>query len=342
MRSLSRLGQKLRVISPILPAAAFAAGCTAFADPNLPQSTVFPLSDWAHQIQNLYSLIFILAAIVFIAVEGFLLFTVLRYRRTADNRLPSQTHGNTTLEILWTILPAIVLLIIMVPSIGTIFASDAAPAGNNLRVKAIGHQWWWEFQYPDLGITTANEFHLPLNQTATFELESVDVIHSFWVPRMGGKVDNVPTRTNHMWYTPQQVGEFPGQCVEFCGLQHANMRLRLVVDTPEDFQRWVQRLQQPPPPIAEPHTRGAALFLGGACVSCHTINGTAAQGKVGPNLTNIGSRKTIAAGILENTPDNLKNWIQHPQTYKVGNKMPDLGLSDDEARAIAGWLSTLK
>jgi len=325
------------------------AGCNALADPRLPQTTVFPFSDWAGQIYGLYNLVFIMAAIVFFGVEGFFLYAIVRFRRRPDNRLPSQTHGNTTLEVAWTIIPAIVLLIIAVPTISTIFASDTPPvradAPEHLRVTVIGHQWWWEFQYPDLGITTANELHLPANQTAVFDIQAADVIHSFWFPRMGGKVDAIPTRNNHMWFTPDAntAGqEFYGQCVEFCGTQHANMRMRLFVDSPQDFQRWAEQNRANANAVQPQVTRGGAIFLGGACVACHTVKGTLAQGKVGPDLSHVGGRSTIAAGILDNTPENLAKWIQKPSAIKVGTKMPDLGLSDQDVRDIAAYLSTLK
>jgi cytochrome c oxidase subunit II len=347
MATRSSSSRRLLGLGLISAVATIATGCNALADPRLPQTTVFPLSDWGNDIQGLYNIIFILAAIVFVLVEGAFLYAIIRYRRRPDNRLPTQNHGNTTLEIMWTIFPAVILLFIAVPTIGTIFKSDAPPVraeSPNLRVTVIGHQWWWEFQYPDLGITTANELHLPAGQTAVFDLESIDVIHSFWFPRMGGKVDAIPTRTNHMWFTPdaQSVGEYYGQCVEFCGLQHANMRMRLFVDTPQDFQRWVEQNRANAVPVQSQVSRGGAIFLGGNCVTCHTVRGTLAQGKIGPDLTHVGSRTTIAAGMLENTPENLQRWIQHPSQIKVGTKMPDLGLSDQDVRDIAAYLLTLK
>jgi cytochrome c oxidase subunit 2 len=323
------------------------SGCTAFADRAAPQTTVFPLSDWGRSIQSLYDLIFWMSVVVFIGVEGFVLYTIVRFRRRSDNELPSQTHGNTRLEVAWTVLPSIVLLIIAIPTIQTIFYSDAPPvsAQNVLKVNVIGHQWWWEFQYPDLGVVTANELHLPAGRTASFDLRSADVIHSFWVPRMGGKVDAIPTRANHMWFTPDAnaVGEYPGQCVEFCGIQHANMRLLLVVDSPADFDAWVQQQRadaaQPPAGLAQ---QGAELFQRSACIGCHTIRGTAARGTLGPDLTHVGGRRRIAAGILDNTPENMKRWVQNAQAAKPGNLMPNLGLSDADATAIAAYLQSLR
>ena len=339
-----RRGLPLRAFVPLLLllTAILAVGCTQWADPNLPQTTVFPKSDLNHGIVDLYVLIFWMAVVVFVGVEGFLLYAIVRFRRRSDNQMPTQTHGNTTLEIMWTILPAIVLLVIAVPTIPTIFAYDTIPTNPGQRVQVIGHQWWWEFRYPDLGVSTANEFHLPINQTAVFDLHSADVIHSFWIPQMGGKRDVVPARTNQLWFTPQETGDYPGQCVEFCGTQHANMRMRLIVDTPEAFQAWVQQQKATAAQASGAAAPGARLFQQSACPACHTIRGTAAHGELGPDLTHVGARKTIAAGILDNTPQNLKRWIQDAQSIKVGAKMPALGMSDADAEQLAAYLQSLK
>ena len=339
-----RRGLPLRIITPplLLIAAILAAGCTQWADASLPGTTVFPASDIGRRIQDLYALIFWMAVVVFIGVEGFLLYTIIRFRRRADNQMPTQTHGNTRLEVAWTILPSIVLLVIAIPTIPTIFAQDAIPSTASQRVRVIGHQWWWEFQYPDLGVVTANELHLPVGETARLELRSADVVHSFSVPRMSSKMDVVPTRANHMWFTPEITGNFAGQCFEFCGTQHANMRLRLIVETPEAFQAWVQQ-QRAPAPVPGPGLQaGAALFQGGACVGCHTIRGTPARGTAGPDLTHVGSRTTIAAGMLDNNQQNMKRWVQDAQSLKVGSRMPSLGLSDSDAEQIAAYLLSLK
>jgi cytochrome c oxidase subunit II len=347
MTALTSLRPRLLILCSIAIVAVGLTGCQAFADKAAPQSTVFPLSDWGRAIQDLYSLIFWMSVVVFIGVEGFIVYTVVRFRRRSPGELPSQTHGNTRLEIAWTVIPAIVLLIISVPTIPTIFYSDVPPvsAQNILKVNVIGHQWWWQFEYPELGVVTANELHVPAGRTVSFDLHSADVIHSFWVPRMGGKVDVVPTRSNHMWFTPDAdaIGEYSGQCVEFCGIQHANMRLRLIVTTESDFATWVQRQKadaaQPPAGAAE---RGAELFQKSACIGCHTIRGTASRGTIGPDLTHVGDRRTIAAGVMDNTPDNLKRWVQNAQAVKPGNLMPNLGLSDADATALAFYLQSLR
>lgn len=345
---------RARQILSLLTLSAFAllaSACTQFAvnAPEAPQTTVFPSGDAAGLVLDLYQLIFWMALVVFIGVEGFLVYAMIRYRRRpGDDRVPAQIHGNTRLEVAWTVIPSVVLLIVAVPTIKTIFDQDRIPTpatGEVLRVQVTGHQWWWEFRYPDLGpnAVTANELHLPVGRTAVFEIRSADVIHSFWIPKMGGKMDAVPTRLNQMWFTPQETGEFYGQCVEFCGLQHAQMRDRLIVQSQGDFDRWVAQIKSDATaPTGTQATRGAALFQAAPCAGCHTIRGTKAAGTTGPDLTHVGGRGTIAAGILNNSIDNLISWISDPQEVKVGAKMPTLGLPSQDVGLIAAYLQSLK
>lgn len=337
------------LVASLIPLLLTVAGCTPLAAnaPGMPQTTVFPASDAGRLIQNLYELIFVMAVVVFVGVEGFLLYTVIRFRRRREGELPAQVHGNTRLEITWTVLPSIVLLIIAIPTIGTIFAQDVVPptATDVLKLKVVGHQWWWEIRYPEYGsnVVTANEFHLPRGRTVLVELTSADVVHSFWVPKMGGKMDVVPTRVTHLWFTPEETGEFLGQCVEFCGIQHANMRLRLFVDPPDQFEAWVkQQGTDAARPTSVMAREGGEVFERNACVGCHTIRGTEAQGAVGPDLTHVAGRTTIAAGVLRNTPDQLARWIQDPQGVKGGAKMPNLPLSGADVAALVAYLQTLE
>ena len=344
MRWSSRAGLRLAILVQFVLAAVVLGGCTQLADTSLPQTTVFPASDFGDMIQDLYVLIFWMALVVFVGVEGFLLFTIFRYRRRREGELPSQVHGNTRLEVAWTIIPSIILLIIAVPTIQTIFASDTVPPTATQYVKVVGHQWGWEFQYPNLGVVTANELHVPLGETVRFDLTSADVIHSFWFPRMGGKMDVVPTRTNHMWFTPRETGEFAGQCVEFCGTQHANMRMRLIVQSPADFQAWVaqQRAEAGTPAPGTPAAAGAEVFQRSACIACHTVRGTNSRGVIGPDLTHVGGRRTIAAGMLDNTPEEMSRWIRDPQGIKPGNKMVLAPPNDQDLAAIVAYLQSLK
>ncbi len=329
----------------LLGLTALLAGCAS----QYPQTTLDPHStDFGPDIQNLFVLIFWPAVLVFVVVEGALLYTIVRYRQRPGHGRPRQIHGNTRLEIAWTIAPAVVLAFIAVPTVKTIFVTQANVAPGSVQIHVIGHQWWWEFQYPELGVVTANEFHVPAGQTVGFTETSADVIHSFWVPAMGGKRDVVPNHQNYLWFTPAQTGTFLGQCAEYCLDAHADMRLRMIVDTPQDFQAWVDRQKQNAQPQPDAQTnmdllkKGEQLVTTGACVGCHTIQGTPANGKVGPNLTHVGSRQTIAAGILENNRDNIARWVRNPPAIKPGAKMPANLVSEDDARAVAEYLYSLK
>jgi cytochrome c oxidase subunit II len=306
-----------------------------------PMSTVLTKSDFGRATDQIYGLIAWITLGIFLIVVGLLTYALVRYRERRPGELPRQIRGHSLLEIGWTIAPALVLLVIAIPTIQTIFRTQPAvePEGA-LEVTVRGHQWWWEFSYPALGIVTANELHLPLGRAAALRLEGPDVIHSFWVPQLGGKRDVIPGRLNRLTFTPEAPGEYLGTCAEFCGVSHANMRLRVIVDDAEAWQAWV-RLQQAPPAADAAATEGAAVFAKSACVGCHTVRGVSA-GLVGPDLTHFGSRRTLAAGLLPNTPANLLAWIEDPPAVKPAAKMPALGLSPAEARAVAGYLASLK
>ena len=310
------------------------------------QSTLAPLGDNARLINNLFGPIFWVAVAVFVIVEGLLLYAVYRYRyRPGDTRTASQTHGNTRLEIGWTIAPAIVVTIIFGYTLNTQRQlTNPPPSDSALNVEVIGHQWWWEFRYPDLApaVVTANELHIPVGEVIQLKITSVDVIHSFWVPRLAGKQDAVPGHVNPMWMRADEPGAFRGQCAELCGIQHALMGLRVIAQSPDEFQAWVTQQQAPAPAPAAAVARGAQLFAQGACVGCHTIAGTPGKGTTGPNLTHVGSRTTLASGFLENTPENLVRWLRNPQALKEGVLMPNLNLSNEDASALAAYLQSLK
>ena len=278
---------------------------------------------------------------IFVVVEVLLIFAVLRFRRrSGDTGQPDQVHGHTALEVAWTMIPAVILFFIAIPTVRTIFVTqrDPLPQADPLEVSVVGHQWWWEFQLPDHGVATANELHLPRGRTVRFTLTSTDVIHSFWIPRMGGKRDLNPGEENHIWFTPDSVGVYEGQCAEFCGVSHANMRLRIFVDEPEAFEQWVESLKAP----ATVDSIGFTTFLVSGCAACHTIGGTPAQGKVGPSLTDLRSRTTIASGLLPNTPEHLAGWLRDPDSLKPGALMPDLNLSEARIDSLITFLHGLE
>ncbi len=327
-----------RLLAAILLAA---AGCGG----TFPQSTLTPRSDFSTAVNTLFTSIFWWAVVVFVIVEGLLLFVIIRYRRREGGVGPRPLHGHTALEIGWTLAPALILVFIAIPTMRTIFATAGrAPAGA-LRVEVVGHQWWWEYRSPDLGVVTANELHVPLGAPVQLEMTSADVIHSFWAPRLGGKRDLTPGRVTRIAFTADSAGEFSGQCAEFCGASHANMRLRVFVQPDSAFRTWVagQRAEPAPPARGSPAEQGRQLFARSACIACHTIAGLPqARGIVGPNLSHVGSRTTIAGALLPNTTANLRRWIVDAPSLKPGSLMPKLTLTDADLTAIVAFLQSLQ
>ena len=306
-----------------------------------PQSTLAPRSDFARAISGVYGLIAWATVIIALVVFALLALVLIRYREQRGAPLPRQTRGHTLLEIGWTIAPALVLLVIAIPTIEVIFRTQQAAPRDAIRVVVRGWQWWWEFRYPDLGVVTANELYLPVGRPVVLSLEGPDVIHSFWVPQLGGKRDVVPGRHNTIVLTPQAAGEYPGQCAEFCGASHANMRLRVFAVAPEQFDRWLVAQRAAAVEAAGDAAAGKEIFTRNACVGCHTIRGVSA-GILAPDLTHFGSRTTLAAGMFPNTLDNVTAWLRDPPAIKPGSKMPNLGLSEADARALAVYLLSLK
>lgn len=310
-----------------------------------------PASGSAKAIAELMWIVFGVSFLVFILIEGVLFFAVFKFRSKTEHfdksNLPKQTEGNTPLEIAWTILPAIGLLIIFIISIGTLQTIVNKPAHDSsnlgvINVTAVGHQWWWEFQYPDLNIITASEMHVPVNTVVYVQVESADVIHSFWVPQMGGKTDVIPGHTNLTWFQATELGTFVGECSEFCGDEHTHMRMDLVVDTPEQYQAWVDLQMSAPPQPSGEAVVGENFFMESSCSSCHTINGSKAAGLSGPNLTHFGSRKSIGGKVFENNPENLAIWLGDPSQVKPGVLMPNPGLTTEQINALVAFLGSLK
>ena len=305
-------------------------------------STLVARSDMARDVLSLYGLITWISIGIGALVFVILGYVLLRFRDRPGAPLPPQTHGRPWLEIAWTLGPALVLLVIAIPTIQVIFRtqSQAKPRGA-LEVTVRGYQWWWEFRYPALGVVTANELHLPAGRPVVFSLEGPDVIHSFWVPKLGGKRDVVPGRGNVITLTPDGPGDLWGQCAEFCGASHANMGMRVIVDAPADFDRWVSAQRAPAVEPGADAAAGKALYAASACVGCHTVRGVSA-GVLGPDLTHFGSRGTLAGGMFTNTPAHVAAWVRDAPALKPGVKMPAFTLTDDQARALAAYLTGLK
>ena len=307
-----------------------------------PMSSITSASDFSRAILHVYAIITWATAIIGLIVFVALAYILVRFRARPDAPPPSQVRGHTLLELGWTIGPALVLLMIAIPTIQVIFRTEttAAPQGA-LQVTVRGWQWWWEFRYPTLDVVTANELHLPVGRPVLFSLEGPDVIHSFWVPQLGGKRDVVPGRLNRIALTPEQPGEYWGQCAEFCGASHANMQLRVVVEPPDAFDLWVAAQKAPPAEPAGDAAAGKDIFARNACVGCHTIRGISA-GVLGPDLTHFGGRALFGAGLWPTSVDNVAAWVKDPPALKPGSKMPNLHLSDADVRAVATYLVGLK
>ena len=308
-----------------------------------PQSTLAPKSDYTGAVDALFTNIFWWAVVVFVLVEGLLLVAILRFRARAGAPPPKPVHGHTILEIGWTLAPALILVFIAVPTMRTIFATAGHAPEGALRVEVIGHQWWWEYRYPTLEITTANELHLPVGTPVQLEMTSADVIHSFWAPGLFAKRDLTPGRTTRIAFTPDSTGEFWGQCVEFCGASHANMRLRVFVDDDRAFDAWAQAQRAAPARAAASSAaaRGEQVFRRSACIACHTVAGVSA-GKIGPDLTHVGSRTTVAGALFPNTTEYLRRWIANAPSLKPGALMPPQGIPDADLDAIVAYLQSLK
>ena len=419
----------------------------ACSNQDLPNTTFDPHSEFGRDIDALWDKLLFWGTLVFVFVEAALIFVVVRYRRREGRPEPKHVHGNTTLEILWTVLPAVILVLIAVPTVRTIFKSQAAAPANAIRVNVIGHQWWWEFEYPQYGIRTANELFLPTGRTVAFELRTQDVIHSFWIPQLGGKRDLITNRTNYLWFTPDSAmgsDVWNGFCAEYCGASHANMKFRAFTVSEADFERWAAHqksgpvitapaaptpapaagapgvtttaAQQPAvtgttqpagtpagqapagggttatgpaafvavsspgvvselfaqlPAYAVPKTpipegvpfpsgltgdpeRGRQIYARTACVGCHVIQGVS-MSPVGPTLTHVGSRTTIAAGLYPNDAEHLARWIKNAPVMKPGAIMPPQGkgirdprtgatgtLDDQQIADLVAYLLALK
>ena len=397
----------------IVAGLALAIGACGSYGQNYPNSTFNPTTEFNTHIKSLWDTLLFWGTLVFVFVEAILIYTIIKFRRRSESDEPKHIHGNTTLEIMWTVAPAIILAIIGIPTVKTIFLTQAKAVPNALQVEVIGHQWWWEFRYPQYTqqsptgrtdtLVTANDLYLPIGRTVNFTLRTVDVLHSFWIPQLGGKRDLITNRTNYLWFTPDtslKTTVYNGSCNEYCGASHANMRFRTFVVTPQEFEGWVSHQltpaaigvappapatppqdttrrpagaaaqtaaapapaavtpvaavpQQPAgytfpmqqlPDYATPDTplpagltfddniqgdagRGAATFSRSACIGCHAVRGNpAAISPIGPNLTHIGTRSTIAAGIFPNDTRHLRLWIKNAGLMKPGAKMPTLGM----------------
>jgi cytochrome c oxidase subunit 2 len=351
------------------------AGCGP--EVNQPYTTITPQTDKARDIQWLYQITFWAALIVFIAVQVAIVYTALRFRRRSNAR-PAQVHGSKVLEIAWTVVPALILLALFIPTVKIIFEhAEAANVEDGFNVNVIGKQWWWEVSYPDIAanpedesrgpLITANEVVLPVGANVVFNLQSNNVIHSFWVPQLSGKMDVMPGHDNKLQFVADREGDFFGECAEFCGSAHAWMRFKVKVVSQEAFDAWVTAWRTPP---ADGNAETADVIDAppafGVCLACHQINGTnasiAPEGMPaisgyynedheivpgpGPNLTLLACRDTIGAGLLINNKENLERWLKQTDEVKEGVYMPNYyaqgQITDEQVSELADYLSSLK
>jgi cytochrome c oxidase subunit 2 len=310
-------------------------------DMNLP-SVLSPESPEAQTVLELFWVILGIAGLVFLTVASLVIISAIRYRRRgSDDRTPPQLVGSTPLEITWTVIPLAILGVLFGLTVVSMHTIQPRAGSRQADLKVVAHQWWWEGHYKT-GVVTANEFHFPVRDTLLLRFRSGDVIHDWWVPELGRKVDIFPNHATYLWTRIERPGAYLGTCDEFCGPEHAWMRIRVIAHTPEDYAAWTQRQLAPPPPPGTPDAReGKALFLSHTCVSCHTIAGLS-SGSIGPNLSHVGGRETLGAGILENGPIEMARWVHDAQAVKPECRMPNLQLSLAESRRLAAFLEELK
>ncbi|MCU1334956.1 MAG: cytochrome c oxidase, subunit [Bryobacterales bacterium] len=329
------------------------AAVPAFAEPARapwsPTNIFAPVSTPAEWIFDLSRFVLTVTAAIFAVVFSLLVYAVVKFRqrRGSNGREPAQVYGSTQVELAWTVIPILIVLVLFLAAARVIASiQNAARPSNAIEVTVIGHQFWWEYRYPSLKVVTANELHIPVSDpahpTPTFlTLLSADTDHSFWVPRLAGKTDLIPNHPNSTWMDPRETGLYLGQCAQYCGTQHAKMLLRVYVQMPDEFDRWIQE-QSRPAQISDTISEGQKIFERTACINCHAVRGTAANGRFGPDLTHLMSRDTIASGAALNTPDNLRRWVKDPSVIKPGSKMPAMGLSDPDLNAVTTYLESLR
>src|SRR5215467_9413794 len=302
-----------------------------------------PQSPLARAIYNLGIVESVIFALIFVIVTGAIIFSIFRFRSRAGEADPIQILGNHKVEIAWTIIPFLIVIFLFVITLSAMNRADPPPAPSPDLVIT-GHQFWWEVNYPGSGVITANEIHIPAGKRLSVRLESKDVLHEFWVPKLTRKESNVPGQPNHIWLQADKSGDYIGQCSEFCGTQHAWMRILVVADEPAQFEEWQRaQLQPAQAPMNDAASKGLTVFQTSTCINCHAIRGVAgANLRVAPDLTHVGSRKQLASGVIDNTPANMRLWLKSPQHIKPGALMPDFSLTDEQLDQLASYLSSLQ
>ena len=305
------------------------------------ESHFAPSSPFAASIAHLFTITLVVCAVIGAGVTAAIAYSLVRFRARPDGDEPAQITGNHKIEVVWTLVPIAIVTWLFVLSIETMARSDPA-ADRAPDLIVVGHQWWWEVRYPS-GAVTANEIHIPAGKPILVRLESTDVIHDFWVPQLARKMDAVPGHPNFFWMSADAPGSYGGACAEYCGTQHAWMRLLVVADDPPAFDAWLARQLAPADaPTAGEAARGERVFHDQACGNCHAIAGRGFDGRAAPDLTHLAARATLGAGVTDNTPADLAAWLRDPQAIKPGAHMPDFKLGDTEVGDLSAYLGAMR
>ncbi|GAC1443327.1 MAG: cytochrome c oxidase subunit II [Chloroflexota bacterium] len=343
----------VRVVTGI--GAVLIAGLPSIALANPPRPSWHPGPPWAPlacrseevcQISNLFWIMMILSGIIFFGVTAALILSIVRFTAKPNAPEPTQVFGNRTVELIWTIIPTLILAFAFIATVKTMNNINTAHGSKApLNIYAIGHQWWWEFNYPGhTPVDTANEVHVPTGTYIHFHVQSYDVIHSFWTPQLDRQIDANPGQDNAVFVKLDKPGIYGGDCYEYCGAEHAYMKFRMIVQSPSQFDTWLKHEQRAgTTPSASTIAAGKKVFLHNTCVNCHAVTGTSAGGAVGPNLTHVGSRWTIGAGAAPMSEADLATWIHNPGVYKPSVNMPGYPfMSNKDLHALAAYLFSLK
>lgn len=301
-----------------------------------------PVSPQADALRTLIVVTVTLACVIALLVSGLVIYAIVRYRDRGTGIEPKQTGGNRRVEITYTVIPLGIQCGLFIFTAITMRHALPAETTRSPDLVIVAHQWWWELHYPGGNVVTANEIHLPAGKPFVAELRSADVIHEVWFPQLGPKMDTVPGKPNHLILQADHPGDYLGDCAEYCGPGHAWMRLRAVVQTPAEFDQWEHQQAQVPPQMSGAAARGREIFQRRTCSQCHAIAGLMPQGTVGPDLTHFGSRATLGAGVLENTPAELARWLADPQAIKPGCYMPRMRLTQEEITDLTAYLEALR
>ncbi len=298
----------------------------------------------ADEINRLFLGFLILSAVILAIVSFMIIGGIVRYRESKRKGEARQSFGHKGLEIAWTVIPLVVVTVLFFLSLNVMKKiNEPIVSGQKPDIEIIAHQWWWDMRYPKQDVVTANELHIPVDKKFLMRVMSADVIHSWWVPALGRKIDAVPGRNNFGWIASDSIGVYEGTCSEYCGNQHAWMRIKVIVQSQADFDRWIQQQHQTADrPSGQMGQQGEMLFQEKTCGNCHTISGTPANGRIAPDLSHIASRETLLSGMLANKKENLRKWLENPQNVKQGSNMPNFLMSEKEVNELVAYLEQLK